>query len=472
MTCRPPPILSIFFFGQLLLEVDLLPLLLRVIAVIYCISILFWLVENRYDLYLKVRRAFARLDDYLEFPQPLDNNDKHDDEDKSVNTEENNDNDDKPTDGNKKIAARDLEQYFPTASQTSINTSSLSFIPCSSCHKRMKAMSPSDPNHTIEILILDPNIPTNTVESTVPESKPDSYAEAALASLANDLEFDVVHLTSAEAEKTLVELESLRCTIGSRVCLFTKQSEAFDPDAWYGEACLIDALKWLLRKRLPVQSGTTLEFSGFELERQTQPSEGRKGKENKTHDHEYEEPERHGDTEMQDQNGIEIRRGLAVFDIYGSPDAASMPFAEDDASQASSDTRFQALPTARELIGWVEERLYEKLNGFSSDQIDTVLGRLKARRARIIAEGTSIIPFRTASNDASIPEMREVAKQRAAAVKAQIDAHVALVDGIMLVIRQMCESSQPALSEISRSTCSVYSNDRREEPRDPSIALW
>jgi hypothetical protein len=41
-------------------------------------------------------------------------------------------------------------------------------------------------------------------------------------------------------------------------------AELQSPDASYGEACLIDALMWLVRKRLPVQSAVTLKFPGFE----------------------------------------------------------------------------------------------------------------------------------------------------------------------------------------------------------------
>jgi hypothetical protein len=46
-----------------------------------------------------------------------------------------------------------------------------------------------------------------------------------------------------------------------------------------------------------------------------------------------------------------------------------------------------------------------------------------------------------------------------------MDARIALVDGIMLAIRQWCNSSQRPLSEDSRYTYSEYASDRDELTR-------
>jgi hypothetical protein len=221
----PPFTLSLSLYDQPLFEVDLLWLIFLA-SVITCFTLIFFgFVEICKCPFFKFFDGFAALDHYFEFPQSLDYNYK-------CNTGIKNGINETDDNGEK-----------DSAQHTSI--------------------SPT------EILVSGNVDPEKLVKIANPDNNPASLAHAALTSLADDLEFDVAHLTQAKAHIMLAELQSLRSIVGSRVSLFMKQSnvsvDAFEPDASYGEACLIDALMWLLQKRFPVAQRNTGEpkFRGW-----------------------------------------------------------------------------------------------------------------------------------------------------------------------------------------------------------------
>jgi hypothetical protein len=279
----------------------------------------------------------------------------------------------------------------------------------------------------------------------------------------------VSHLTHAEADDMLTELQALRSTVGSRASLFSKPSTGpiHDPDAWYGEACLIDALMWLLRKRIPVQRGEHLEFSGFEPGKEGKGTgEKEKSEVEKSEGHEYGNTKQPKDLEMQSGGEDESENGRTTSGSHRSGHVKPAPSIE--APSPASSRYHKVVPTAREVIYSVNNGLSRELQDFSSSQIDTLLGRLKRRREKVIATGHCIImSSRCPSFDAGLTELREYAAEK----KAQVNAHVALVDGIMLAIRQQCNSSQSPLTENSCYTWSDYASDRDESIRDEMSPL-
>ncbi|KAG9952326.1 hypothetical protein KCU85_g2169, partial [Aureobasidium melanogenum] len=99
-----------------------------------------------------------------------------------------------------------------------------------------------------------------------PGNKVSSHAERVSLSLAGHLELNVAGLTQTEVDDMFFKLRTLRSTVGSRVPLFIQQSnppiDTFGSDAWYGEACLIDALIWLSKKRFLHRGESQPESSG------------------------------------------------------------------------------------------------------------------------------------------------------------------------------------------------------------------
>lgn len=372
-----PDTLSIFLNGDKLFEINDCLLNLKIGAVIYCALALVWLGDTCLRFTFKM---VDRIDNYLDSFTHHSSDHRHNDKDHNA------------THGNKESATQDPEQR-PSVSEGSINISSIPFAPCIACHSKLKALSPSslDTNLIIELPILDPIASDTTNTSSVAEGKPSSYAKDALASLADDLEFDVAHLNQAEAKDMLVELRDLRSVLGSRTSLFTTRDDAFDSDSWYGEACLIDALMWLLRKRFPDQNDPEPAFSGFESAKE-EVSGGRQ-----------------------------------------SPRVDLGPTTGLDST--ASPRRCALLPHTQDIINSVTQGLGQQLRGLYSFEIDFVLAMLKRKKKSLAARG-----------------------------QAHTAAKVGLMDGIMLLIRQEYDCSQPVVDEQGYDSFS----DIEHEPLEPS----
>jgi hypothetical protein len=454
-----PHALSLFYNGQPMLEFDIFPLFIRVFLITNSIFVLFWLREAGNCPFIKaVKGLLSRLDNYLEFPPSFDSHYKRED-DTNDGTDTNDDN-----------VGKDSTQHSPLPPESASRSPDRPLVLCSACQEviisafktssvpKPLTFGPPMPNEFLEIAH-----PNESTEITIPDINPVSYAKAALTSLADDLKFNVSHLTQAEADDMLAELQNLRSTVGSRASLFTKPSAdpVHDPDAWYGEACLIDALMWLLRKRFPVQRDERLEFSAFEPGKEgNKTGEEKKGKVDKSQGHRSGKMEQRKDLEVESEGTDESENGRTTSGSHRSGHVKPAPSIETPSP--ASNRYHKVVPTAREVIYSVTNGLSRELQDFSSSQIDTLLGRLRRRREKVIATGhRTIMSSRHPSFDASLVELRE----HAAEEKAQVNAHVALVDGIMLAIRQQCDSSQSPLTENSCYTWSDYASDRDESIR-------
>lgn len=411
--------LPILLDGDILCEIDILLFILKLGAFTYCLLALFSLGEIGLRFFLKViENLSAEVDDYVESSDDNDSDHTHNNE--AGNT----------TDGNKFIATEDPKQQS-SASDTSINTSSILFTPCTACHAKLKALSPSslDTNPVVELLILDPNTSTGTIKDNFAEREPVFYAEAVLESVVKDLEVFVARLTQAEAEDRLVELKSMRGDIGYRASLFMKPGDAppdrFDTGAWWGEVHSMDALMWLLYKRFPGPSGNEKFMTDDQAE------------EDDTQDHEQYDGE----------------------DAHQSPHVDSDPSARIE--PLASPRRRVPLPSAQDIINSVTQGLYQQLKYLSPSEIDRILANLKRKRGKIAARGRSVIFHGCLPGaDAGYFERTKAEEE----VEAHVAAKVGLVDGIILAIRQQCDSSHPALDEESHGSWS----DFEHEPREPS----
>jgi hypothetical protein len=332
-----PHNLSLFYNNQPLLELDVFLLILRIIAIIYLISIFFCLRETGVSLFHKVAEGLARLNDSVGFPPSFDFNYKR---------ETSIENDTATDDEN---ARGDPTQRPANSSEV---TSTLPVHPhalCSACQGEIKTPRPSssDSDSVLEPPAPESSISKPTAKLTISDSNPASYAAAALTSLAADLEFDVSHLTQVEADDILAELQHLRSTVGSRASLFTKPSagSVHDPDAWYGEACLIDALIWLLRKRFPVQRGVNLDFSGFEPGKERKKAEEEtKSKANKSQGHRFGNMEQRNELEMQSEDEDESKNGRSSSGSRPSGHTNSTSSVDDPLTFCFRDTPGMFLP--------------------------------------------------------------------------------------------------------------------------------
>jgi hypothetical protein len=358
-----------------MLEFDVLSLIWRAFLITNSIFVLFWLREAGSCPFIKaVKGLLARLDDYFEFPPSFDSNHNSENDIESC-TADNADN-----------AGQDTTQHSLLSSAATSSVPDHPPVLCSACEEKIKAPRPSTSrtSSALKTLASGPAIPDESIEITIPDIKPIFYAKAALTSLAEDLEFDVSQLTQAKADDMLAELQALRSTVGSRASLFTKPSPdpVHDPDTWYGEACLIDALMWLLRKRFPVQRGTNLEFSGFEPGKEGKKSgEEKRGKVDKSQGHRSGKMEQRKDLEVQSEGEDESENGRTTSGSHRSGHVKPAPSMETP-SPASSRYH-KVVPTAREVIYSVTNGLSRELQDFSSSQIDTLLGRLKRRREKV-----------------------------------------------------------------------------------------
>lgn len=210
-------VLSVFFDDTIVLQIDILFLLFVIFATIYYVGLFRWIQRVHDCLFFKsVARGCATVGSYFGLAH-FEGNDSS--RGHSTSSSRN------------AHAANSNNNY--QADDNHINHGLATSLGCSACDNA----SP----FKVESIFTD----TNTGDA-VPGYENPSDAKGALLSLAEDLEFDIANLTQIEADDMLVELRILRSTVGSRVPLFMQQSklpiDAFDPNACYGENCLIDAL--------------------------------------------------------------------------------------------------------------------------------------------------------------------------------------------------------------------------------------
>ncbi|KAH0035758.1 hypothetical protein KCU78_g1994, partial [Aureobasidium melanogenum] len=228
-----PFMLSILLDNKIVFKLDILFLFSVILAVTYFVGLFFWLRRIDDCLFFKaIAHGFSTVNSYLDLAHDEDHVSSQDDSpisghDNQVISSEDDDSKNKPHDNSSEI----IKNH------------------CSICCQGLPAAQHASSSD------IDFNSTMTVNKDTVPGNKLPSHAERVLLSLDDHLELSLANLTQTEADDMLFELRTLRSTVGSRVPLFVQQInppvDAFGPDAWYGEACLIDALIWLLKKRFP-----------------------------------------------------------------------------------------------------------------------------------------------------------------------------------------------------------------------------
>lgn len=236
--------LSILLDDKIVFKLDILFLFSVILAVTYCVGLFLWLRRIDDCLFFKaIAHSFYTVNSYTGYARDKDDPSQ----------------DDSPTSthNNQVIGYEEDDHNGKNHNERSVTTEH-QYSVCG------KALQTSQHASSFDI---GSNSTMTINKDTVPENKLLSHAGSALLSLANKLESKVANLGQIEADDMLAQLRSLRSTVGSQVPLFMQQTSppanVFDPYARYGEACLIDALIWLLKKRFPDRGEPQPEFSGF-----------------------------------------------------------------------------------------------------------------------------------------------------------------------------------------------------------------
>ena len=168
-----------------------------------------------------------------------------------------------------------------------------------------------------------------------------------------------------------------------------------------------------------------------------------------------------------------MANGCTVSGPHQTPRIDSGPSVGPDSP--ASPRRRVPLPNAQDIINSVTNGLYQQLKYLSLSDIDKILANLKRKRRHLAARGQNIV-----SRDC-LPGAGAGYFERTKA-EAEVEAHVAarvgLVDGIILAIRQQCDSSHPALDEESHDSWSDFEREPREpspstSPRpEPDVPVW
>ncbi|KAG9851312.1 putative glycerophosphodiester phosphodiesterase, partial [Aureobasidium melanogenum] len=381
------------------LELDILFLFSVILAVTYCVGLFLWLQRIDDCLFFKaIAHSFYTVNSYIGYARDKDDPSQ----------------DDSPTSthNNQVIGYEEDDHNDKNHNERSVTTEH-QYSVCG------KALQTSQRASSFDI---GSNSTMTINKDTVPGNKLLSHAESVLISLAECLELNVAELTQTEADDMLFELRALRLTVGSRVPLFIQQSnlpvDAFDADAWYGEACLLDALIWLLKKSFPGRGESEPDISYCD--------QNKENKEKKSLEQKCDEQE-HGEEVLQQEN----------------PDLMST----------------QSLQSIVEFYG-----LYNRLSDLSVPEVDALVVKLREHRKKLVNKRA----------DAIVGSLWG-GKQYMLEVKALWDASIGLVDGIMAVTRQYNLSSEsPAREPIdngipdspSTSEMRFFSLFRHDNPRE------
>jgi hypothetical protein len=201
----------------------------------------------------------------------------------------------------------------------------------------------------------------------------------------------------------------------------------------------------------------TLEFPGFEPAKEGE----KKSKMDKSQGYNSGDPEQLDGLEMDSEDEDGSGSESTTFGRHHSRHS-SAACSEYDPYPLSTRVR-RVVPSALKVINFVKDGLHDELQNLSSSEIDTLLGRLRNRRRKIIRLGASAI---RSSRYPGWGTSRTEYDEYVVLENAQLNAYVGLVDGIMLPIRERCNSSQSLLSENSDYNWSEYDSDRDELTRN------
>ncbi|KAH0278063.1 WD40 repeat-like protein, partial [Aureobasidium melanogenum] len=418
----PPFMLSILLDDKVVLKLDILFILTVILAITYCVGLFLWIQRLNECLFFRaIARGFAAVERYFGFVYDKEDDPPQDDSFTSVH--------DNQVIGSEYSSNKnkDHDSVCWNDHQTAQRTSSINI----------------DSNSSMSI---------NT--DAVPEEYILSRAECALLSIAAHLEEHVDDITQTEARDMLSKFRTLRSTVGSRVPLFIHQRRlpmnGFGPDAWFGEACLIDASIWLLKKNFPGYDASQSEFSGFDHNKENQDQQSPEQK--------FEEQE-HGETvlqqEKQEQEQQEEESGsTSSHDQAGCHDDPVEPDMPSSPSNTSSS--FDPVLTAKGLAFHVNYSVVDRLRGLSVPEVDELVVKLREHKRKLVEKRADAIVGSFWGGKKHVLE-----------VKALCNARIGLADGIMAVIRQYNLSSESPVREPSDENIpSIFRLDNPRERRN------
>ncbi|KAH0365163.1 hypothetical protein KCU65_g6342, partial [Aureobasidium melanogenum] len=361
----PPSMLSILLDDKIVFKLDILFFFSVILKIIYCVGLFSWLCRLNDCLFFQaIARGFAAVNDYFGLA--------HDNEDDSSQSDSPN-----AAQDDQAISSEDDEHNnnHNKCCETTENH-------CSVCGQYLQAAQHASSWD------IDTDSTVKVNNDAVPEERILSRAEGALFSIAAHLEEYVDDITQAEAREMLLKLRTLRSTIGSRVPLFIHQTylpmNGFGPDAWYGEASLIDASIWLLKKNFPGCDEFQPDFSAFVENKENNKQESTEQK------HDMQEQ---GERALEQAKQEEEYRSTSS---HGQPETHVEPVAsvEPDMPASPSSTSSYSPPvlTARRMISDVEYYgVYDHLRDLSEPEDDALVVKLKDHRSKLIKKRTNAI---------------------------------------------------------------------------------
>ncbi|THX85622.1 hypothetical protein D6D05_02788 [Aureobasidium pullulans] len=286
------------------------------------------------------------------------------------------------------------------------------------------------------------NSPACEVSTEVDNGSP-LTVDNTLLLLAATLHNQLAHLTETEVSTMLTELQFLKNTAGSHVPLFGNDEQdsvapahTFDKDAWHGDACLIEVMQWWLKRRSSEIMDEETENKNIELT----PSA----------------PESPPPATPVHKGSEDITNFISGLEGWSSGSSSINQYCPDLTHTTNEDQPSSAYPptikpfnSAEQVIWHVSYSLDSELRDQPTSEIDDLMAKLRVHRNKTARKRDKAI-LSDVRNSAMYPDV-PFAEKRASwkTVKIHWDAKVALVDGIMLIIRENFAGSENAVYEES-----------------------
>lgn len=306
-------------------------------------------------------------------------------------------------------------------------------------------------------IISNTNNPLPCEVSTEVQDETSLTVDNTLLLLAATLQDKLAHLTETEVNTMLTELQFLKNTVGSHVPLFGNDEQdsvapahTFDKDAWHGDACLIEVMQWWLKRRSSEIVDEETENKKIEL---TPSSTGlpKKGTPEI-----IQSPRKPTPATPVHKGSEDITNFISGLEGWSSGSSSINQYCPDLTHTTNEDQPSSAYPpkikpfnSAEQVIWHVSYSLDSELRDQPTSEIDDLMAKLRVHRNKTARKRDKAI-LSDLRNSAMCPDV-PFAEKRASWKKAKIhwDAKVALVDGIMLIIRENFAGSENAVYEES-----------------------
>ncbi|THY04146.1 hypothetical protein D6D03_03870 [Aureobasidium pullulans] len=300
------------------------------------------------------------------------------------------------------------------------------------------------------------NSPACEVSTEVDNGAP-LTVDNTLLLLAATLHNQLAHLTETEVSTMLTELQFLKNTVGSHVPLFGNDEQdyvapahTFDKDAWHGDACLIEVMQWWLKRRSSEIVDEETENKKIELT----PSSTGLPKEGTPEI--IQSPRKPTPATPVHKGSEDITNFISGLEGWSSGSSSINQYCPDLTHTTNEDQPSSAYPptikpfnSAQQVIWHVSYSLDSELRDQPTSEIDDLMAKLRVHRNKTARKRDKAI-LSDVRNSAMCPDV-PFAEKRASWKKVKIhwDAKVALVDGIMLIIRENFAGSENAVYEES-----------------------